>query len=62
MNSSNTTPDSSYILIVDDVAKKKFEKDNKTVGGHLLNHLTSSLFDLFVIYKFSKKIWDSLKK
>ena len=27
----------------------KFEKDNKTVREHLLNHMTNSLFDLFVV-------------
>lgn len=32
------------IVAADDAAKKKFEKDNKTVRGHLLNHMTNSLF------------------
>lgn len=27
----------------------KFEKDNKTICWHLLNHMTASLFDLFVV-------------
>ncbi|XP_070046393.1 uncharacterized protein LOC142169572 [Nicotiana tabacum] len=49
-------------VIVDDTAKKKFEKDNKTVQGHLLNHMTNPLFDLFINYKSAKVIWDSLEK
>lgn len=27
----------------------KFEKDNKTIYGHLLNHMTNSLFNLFMV-------------
>nr|XP_016442718.1 PREDICTED: uncharacterized protein LOC107768129 [Nicotiana tabacum] len=48
--------------VVEDAAKKKFEKDNKTVGGHLLNHMTNPLFDLFINYKSAKVIWDNLEK
>uniref|UniRef100_A0A1S4B7W4 Uncharacterized protein n=1 Tax=Nicotiana tabacum TaxID=4097 RepID=A0A1S4B7W4_TOBAC len=64
---SNTTnvADSSNItatIVADDVAKKKFEKDNKTVRGHLLNHMTNTLFDLFINYKSAKVIWDNLEK
>ncbi|KAH0765675.1 hypothetical protein KY285_001546 [Solanum tuberosum] len=62
MNGSNTTTESSNVMIVDDIAKKKFEKDNRTVRGHLLNPMTNPLFDLFVTYKSSKEIWDSLEK
>ena len=62
MNGSNTTTDSSNVMIVDDVVKKKFEKDNKIVRGHLLNHMTNPLFDLFLTYKSAKEIWDSLEK
>ncbi|KAK4737007.1 hypothetical protein R3W88_000704 [Solanum pinnatisectum] len=50
MNGSNTTIDSSNVMVVDDIAKKKFEKDNRTVRGHLLNHMTNPLFDLFKKY------------
>ena len=39
----------------------KFEKDNKTVRGNLLNHMTHSLFDFFVVYKSIKLIQDTLK-
>nr|XP_033511997.1 uncharacterized protein LOC117276747 [Nicotiana tomentosiformis]XP_033511998.1 uncharacterized protein LOC117276747 [Nicotiana tomentosiformis] len=56
--SSNT----ANTVVADDAAKKKFEKDNKTVRGHLLNHMTNSLFDLFINYKSAKVIWDSLEK
>nr|XP_033515617.1 uncharacterized protein LOC117280062 [Nicotiana tomentosiformis] len=44
-------------IVVDDATKKKFEKDNKTVRGHLLNHMTNPLFDLFINYKSAKVIW-----
>jgi len=30
---------------------KKFENDNKMVKGHLLNHMTNPLFDLFATFK-----------
>ncbi|XP_019230055.1 PREDICTED: uncharacterized protein LOC109211017 [Nicotiana attenuata] len=56
---SSNTPN---IVVADDVAKKKFEKDNKTVGGHLLNHMTNPLVDLFINFKSAKIIWDSLEK
>nr|XP_016471390.1 PREDICTED: uncharacterized protein LOC107793528 [Nicotiana tabacum] len=64
---SNTTnvADSSNItatVVADNAAKKKFEKDNKTIRGHLLNHMTNTLFDLCINYKSAKVIWDSLEK
>lgn len=49
-------------MIIDDAIKKKFKKDNKIIRGHLLSHMTDPLFDLFVTYKSSEKIWDDLKK
>ena len=42
---------------IDKETKKKFEKDNKMVRGHLLNHMTDPLFDLFVTFKSAKIIW-----
>lgn len=42
--------------------KKKIEKDNKTARGHLLNHMSNHLFDLFVTYKSVKEIRHSLKR
>jgi len=44
--------------IVDEEIRKKFDKDNKTVRGHLLNHMSNPLFDLFVTFKFAKIIWE----
>lgn len=46
----------------DDQMKKKLEKDNKTIRGHMLNHMSNTLFDLFVNVKSSKKIWELLEK
>ena len=40
---------------------KKFEKDNKMVRGHPLNHMTNPLFHLFVIFKSAKIIWEKLE-
>jgi len=39
---------------IDVETMKKFEKDNKIVRGHLLNHMTNPLFDLFITFKFFK--------
>ena len=41
-------------------AKKKYEKDNKIVRGHLLNHMANNLFDLFINQKSAKVILDTL--
>ncbi|XP_060210766.1 uncharacterized protein LOC132637736 [Lycium barbarum] len=59
---ANTTIGSITTMVVDNATKKKFEKDNKTIRGHLLNHMTNPLFDLFVTYKSAKEIWDNLEK
>ncbi|XP_075077172.1 uncharacterized protein LOC142163917 [Nicotiana tabacum] len=56
------SPNVATTVVDDDNAKKKFEKDNKTVRGHLLNHMTNPLFDLFINYKSAKVIWDILEK
>jgi len=56
MNGSNTTTDSSNVMVVDDFSKRKFKKDNRTVRGHLLNHMTHPIFNLFVTYKSAKEI------
>lgn len=48
MNSSNNTTNSSNVITVDDSIKVKVEKDNKIVRGHLLNHRTNPLLDLFL--------------
>ncbi|XP_074271356.1 uncharacterized protein LOC141595289 [Silene latifolia] len=39
----------------------KFDKDNKTVRCQLLNNMTDTLFDLFMVHKSSKLIWESLE-
>ncbi|KAL2245993.1 UNVERIFIED_CONTAM: hypothetical protein Sindi_2867500 [Sesamum indicum] len=41
--------------------KLKYDRDNKTVRGHLLNHMNNSLFDLFVNYKSAKEIWATME-
>ncbi|KAL0457742.1 UNVERIFIED_CONTAM: hypothetical protein Slati_0401400 [Sesamum latifolium] len=41
--------------------KAKYEKDNKTVRDHLLNHMTNTLFDLFINQKSAKEIWNTLE-
>ena len=48
-------------VIIDEETIKKFMKDNKIVSGHLLNHMTNPLFNLFVTFKFAKIIWEKLK-
>ncbi|PWA56669.1 hypothetical protein CTI12_AA416470 [Artemisia annua] len=45
-----------------DEANRKFEKDNRTARGHLLNHMSNSLFDLFINQKSAKVIWETLEK
>ena len=54
MNGFNSTTDSSNVMVVDDV-KKKFEKDEKFVGGYLLNYMPNPLFDLFLTFKSVRK-------
>ncbi|KAL0324974.1 UNVERIFIED_CONTAM: hypothetical protein Sradi_5066700 [Sesamum radiatum] len=39
----------------------KYDRDNKTVRGHLLNHMNNILFDLFVNQKSAKEIWNTLE-
>ncbi|KAL0337607.1 UNVERIFIED_CONTAM: hypothetical protein Scaly_2035800 [Sesamum calycinum] len=52
----------STIAKSEDEAKIKYNKDNKTVRGHLLNHMNNSLFDLFVNYRSAKEIWTTLER
>ena len=65
---NETTADISIIPLIGssryeiDEAKRKFEKDNRTARGHLLNHMSNSLFDLFVNKKSAKIIWETLEK
>jgi len=48
--------DKNKSKLVDEVTIKKFEKGNKIVRGHLLNHMTNPLFNLFIIFKSAKII------
>ncbi|KAL0380479.1 UNVERIFIED_CONTAM: Retrovirus-related Pol polyprotein from transposon TNT 1-94 [Sesamum angustifolium] len=45
----------------EDELKAKYEKDNRTVRGHLLNYMTNTLFDLFVNHKSARTIWNTLE-
>lgn len=42
-------------MVVGEVTKMMFEKDNKNVRGNLLSHMTNTLFNLFVTYKFPEE-------
>ncbi|GAA0184514.1 hypothetical protein LIER_31802 [Lithospermum erythrorhizon] len=44
----------------DDIVK--YEKDNKTARYHIVNHMVDNLFDLFMIHKSAKIIWEALEK
>ncbi|KAL0334057.1 UNVERIFIED_CONTAM: hypothetical protein Sangu_1561900 [Sesamum angustifolium] len=44
-----------------DEAKLKYDRDNKIVRGHLLNHMNNYMFDLFVNYRRAKEIWITLE-
>ncbi|KAL0287062.1 UNVERIFIED_CONTAM: hypothetical protein Sangu_2708500 [Sesamum angustifolium] len=41
--------------------KMKYDRDNKIVRGHLLNHMNNILFDLFVNQTSVKEIWNTLE-
>ncbi|KAL0382992.1 UNVERIFIED_CONTAM: hypothetical protein Scaly_0586500 [Sesamum calycinum] len=58
VTTSQTVTDSSKR---EDGLKVKYERDNKTVRGHLLNHMTNTLFDLFVNHKSARTIWNTLE-
>ena len=65
-NASKTSPAShdgtikDKSKIADEATLNKFEQDNKMIKGHLLNHMTNPLFDLFVTFKSIKIIWEKL--
>lgn len=54
--------DSTFVPIDRSATKAKFEKDNKLIRGHMLNHMINNIFDLFVKDKYAKYIWDTLEK
>ncbi|KAK9683745.1 hypothetical protein RND81_10G161700 [Saponaria officinalis] len=56
-----TTPPVTAVVKSNEEEIKKFEKDNKTARFHLLNHMTNTIFDLFMIHKSAKVIWESLE-
>lgn len=60
--SQATAAEAMAVVAREEEANKKFEKDNKTVRGHMLNHMINGLFDLFVVFCSTKAIWDSLEK
>ncbi|KAK4382812.1 hypothetical protein Sango_2837500 [Sesamum angolense] len=45
----------------EDELKVKYERDNKMVRYHLSNHITNTLFDLFVNHKSARTIWNTLE-
>jgi len=55
------TPSTEKTRKDDEESKAKYVKDNKVVRGHLLNHVTNALFDIFVEQKYAKEIWDNLE-
>ncbi|TYK16589.1 ty1-copia retrotransposon protein [Cucumis melo var. makuwa] len=70
--STSSDPESSTgppttVAVTDQVKKdqvidpEKYAKDNKTVRGHLLNHMSDPMFNLFVVQKFTKDIWSTLE-
>lgn len=40
----------------------EYEKDNKTVRGLFLSHMTNSIFDLFINNKSAKSIWEIMER
>ncbi|XP_074306309.1 uncharacterized protein LOC141641552 [Silene latifolia] len=61
-SSVETTPPAIYVVMSNEEAIKKHDKDNKTVRFHLLNLMSNALFDLFMIHKSAKTIWELLEK
>ncbi|KAL9243932.1 hypothetical protein vseg_017764 [Gypsophila vaccaria] len=62
LNDVEATSPLVAIVKLNEESINKFEKDNKTARYHILNHMTNTLFDLFMIHKSPKFIWDSLEK
>ncbi|XP_074293228.1 uncharacterized protein LOC141620194 [Silene latifolia] len=60
--SAETTPPPSATVKSNEESIKKHDKDNKTAKCHLLNHMSNTLFDLFMVHKSVKTIWESLEK
>ncbi|KAA0041580.1 ty1-copia retrotransposon protein [Cucumis melo var. makuwa] len=66
-NPESSTGSPTTVAVADQVKKdqvidpEKYAKDNKTVRGHLLNHMSEPMFDLFVVQKSAKDIWSTLE-
>ncbi|KAK9675815.1 hypothetical protein RND81_11G033200 [Saponaria officinalis] len=54
------TPHVKSVVKSNEEAVRKFDKDNKTVRCQLLSNMTDTLFDLFMVHKSAKIIWESL--
>jgi hypothetical protein len=50
------------IVVEANKALETYDKYNKLVRGHLLNHMPNNLFGLFVFNKFVKSFWETLEK
>ncbi|KAK9678778.1 hypothetical protein RND81_11G232700 [Saponaria officinalis] len=59
---ADATPPPNTAVKSNEETIKKHDKDNKTARCHLLNHMTNTLFDLFMVHKSAKTIWESLEK
>ncbi|KAK9028621.1 hypothetical protein V6N11_025774 [Hibiscus sabdariffa] len=55
-------PDAAVAAVATITAAEKYAKDNKTVRGHLLSHMSNKLFDMFHKERSAKVIWDTLEK
>ncbi|XP_074276851.1 uncharacterized protein LOC141600508 [Silene latifolia] len=56
------TPPGISVVKSNAEAIAKHDKDNKTVRFHLLNLMHNTLFDLFMVYKSAKTMWELLEK
>ncbi|XP_021758404.1 uncharacterized protein LOC110723361 [Chenopodium quinoa] len=61
-NKESDPSQSTTTVIVNEPEIKKFDRDNKFVRGHLLNHMKNNIFDLHVNMKSAKEMWVSLEK
>lgn len=59
---TSTTSSTSKQSVISENDIAKYEKDNKTTWATLLHHMLDSLFDIFVVHKSAKTIWDLLHK
>ncbi|GAA0186774.1 hypothetical protein LIER_34062 [Lithospermum erythrorhizon] len=62
MGSLEETPPIAALVKKNEDDIVKYEKDNKTARYHILNHMVDNMFDLFIIHKSAKIIWEALEK